>query len=101
MTDNTVTGPKFSAIGVVRYQGQELYADEMEFDLSGVRLILQRDGNGGFEVARRDRAEPGFAVFEKSCVEPVSFLVMRDGKAYHHVKVVGMFDAMRLPLPTD
>lgn len=102
MSDTSERGPVFAAIGVVTVGDRQLGAEPIDFDMSGVHMILRKvSGTDGFEVITTGRNEPGIARFEKTCIEPVSFYVRRNGRRYWRVDIPGMFDAMRLELSAD
>ncbi len=98
MSETPATEPSFTAVGVVTSGGRQLASSPFTFDRSGVHLILQKAAHGGFEVIQAQKVEPGTGRFEKTVIEPVVFLVHRDGAPYWKVEVKGMFDSMKLDL---
>lgn len=102
MSESSPASPTFTAVGVVTVGGRRLAADPLAFDLSGVHMILQSEPGGqNFGVVQMGNRQPGIARFEKTCTQPVTFLVSRDGKPYWTVEVKGMFDSMTLQLNAD
>ncbi len=92
----------FTAIGEVMLDGQYHISVPIPFTQAGIALIAEIDRSAGAPVfkvgAQASSRSPGFARFEKTCNEPVTFKVFRDGEPFQMTVVANMFQVMTMDL---
>lgn len=93
----------FTAVGEATFDGKVYVAEGIVFDQSGIALVAEssktEDGEFVFQILQvTSSRRPGFARFEKTCFQPVSFNVYRNGEPMYEVVVKSTFDVMTLDL---
>lgn len=93
-------GDTFTAVGEAVLDGQIYIAAPVPFTMAGISIRAQVEpGPEGrvFKVLAGPSRGAGFARFEKTCLEPVTFSIYRNGEPLQQI-VVPPYESMTLNL---